>query len=127
MLFRSSDAIPKVTRKNIIGISYRYMPNANMNLTVFGKQYHQYVSGPMATSSTQDNYERDSRTVDYWGYGAAGTFLMPLGFQLKASYEKALRMPTIEEMFGDEDLETGDMAIKPESSHNVNLNLILVR
>lgn len=119
----TSDAIPKVTRKNIIGISYRYMPNANMNLTVFGKQYHQYVSGPMATSSTQDNYERDSRTVDYWGYGAAGTFLMPLGFQLKASYEKALRMPTIEEMFGDEDLETGDMAIKPESSHNVNLNL----
>ena len=46
----TSDAIPKVTRKNIIGISYRYMPNANMNLTVFGKQYHQYVSGPMATS-----------------------------------------------------------------------------
>ncbi len=48
---------------------------------------------------------------------------MPFGFQVKASYEKALRMPTIEEMFGDEDLETGDMALKPESSHNVNLNL----
>ncbi len=46
-----------------------------------------------------------------------------LGFQLKASYEKALRLPTIEEMFGDEDLEVGDMALKPESSHNVNLNL----
>ena len=26
-------------------------------------------------------------------------------------------------MFGDEDLEVGDMALKPESSHNVNLNL----
>ena len=26
-------------------------------------------------------------------------------------------------MFGDEDLEVGYMALKPESSHNVNLNL----
>lgn len=42
---------------------------------------------------------------------------------IKASCEKALRMPTIEEMFGDEDLENGDMALKPESGHNVNMNL----
>ncbi len=117
------DEIPKVTSKNIVGMSYRYMPNTKLNLTVFGKHYNQYVSGPIATSSAQDNYERTSRSVNYWGYGAAGTFFMPLGFQLKMSYEKALRMPTIEEMFGDEDLEMGDMALKPESSHNVNLNL----
>ena len=117
------DEIPKVTSKNIVGMSYRYMPNTKLNLTVFGKHYNQYVSGSIATSSAQDNYERTSRSVNYWGYGAAGTFFMPLGFQLKMSYEKALRMPTIEEMFGDEDLEMGDMALKPESSHNVNLNL----
>lgn len=116
-------AIPKVTGKNIMGLSYRYMPNRKLNFSVFGKQYHQYVSGPVATSSAQDNYEKTSRTAGYWGYGAAGTLFMPFGFQVKASYEKALRMPTIEEMFGDEDLETGDMALKPESSHNVNLNL----
>ncbi len=119
----TKDAIPKVTSKNIVGLSYRYMPNTKLNLTVFGKHYHQYVSGPIATSSAQDNYARTSRSVDYWGYGAAGTFFMPLGLQLKASYEKGLRMPTIEEMFGDEDLEMGDMALRPESSHNVNLNL----
>lgn len=119
----TKDEIPKVTSKNIIGLSYRYMPNTKLNFTLFGKQYHQYISGPMATTTAQDNYERTSRSVDYWGYGAAGTFFMPLGFQIKASYEKALRMPTIEEMFGDEDLEMGDIALKPESSHNVNLNL----
>ncbi len=119
----TEDEIAKVTSKNIIGLSYRYMPNTRLNFSVFGKQYHQYVSGPIATSSAQDNYERTYRSADYWGYGAAGTFFMPLGFQLKASYEKALRMPTIEEMFGDEDLEMGDMDLKPESSHNINLNL----
>lgn len=119
----STDEIGKITSKNIVGLSYRYMPNTKFNLTAFGKQYHQYVSGPVASSAAQDTYVKSSRSVDAFGYGAAGTWFMPLGFQMKASYEKAYRLPTIEEMFGDEDLEVGDMALKPESSHNVNLNL----
>ncbi len=119
----TTDEFNKVTTKNIIGASYRYTPNNRLNFSAFGKQYHQYVSGPMATSSAQDNYELTQRSVDYFGFGAAGTWFMPLGFQLKASYEKAYRLPTIEEMFGDEDLEMGDITLRPESSHNVNLNL----
>ena len=119
----STDEIGKITSKNIVGLSYRYMPNTKFNFTAFGKQYHQYVSGPAATTAAQDTYVKSSRSVDAFGYGAAGTWFMPLGFQMKASYEKAYRLPTIEEMFGDEDLEVGDMALKPESSHNVNLNL----
>lgn len=117
------DEFSKVTSKNIAGVSYRYMPTRTINITAFGKQYHQHVSGPVATSSAQDSYQNTSRTVDYFGYGAAGTWFMPLGLQLKASYEKAYRLPTIEEMFGDEDLEMGDISLRPESSHNVNLNL----
>lgn len=119
----STDEIGKITSKNIVGLSYRYMPNTKFNLTAFGKQYHQYVSGPVALSAAQDNYVKSSRSVDAFGYGAAGTWFMPFGFQMKASYEKAYRLPTIEEMFGDEDLEVGDMSLKPETSHNVNLNL----
>ena len=119
----STDEIGKITSKNIVGLSYRYTPNTKFNFTAFGKQYHQYVSGPVATTAAQDTYVKSSRTVDAFGYGAAGTWFMPLGFQMKVSYEKAYRLPTIEEMFGDEDLEVGDMALKPESSHNVNLNL----
>lgn len=117
------DEFSKVTSKNIAGVSYRYTPNTKFNLTAFGKHYHQYVSGPMATTSAQDMFALTSRSIDYFGYGAAGTWFIPLGFQLKASYEKAYRLPTIEEMFGDEDLEVGDMELKPESSHNVNINL----
>lgn len=78
----TKDEIPKVTSKNISGLSYRYMPNTKLYFTLFGKQYHQYISGPMATTTAQDNYERTSRSIDYWGYGAAGTFFMPLGFQI---------------------------------------------
>lgn len=119
----STDEIGKITSKNIVGLSYRYMPNTKFNFTAFGKQYHQYVSGPVASSAAQDNYVKSSRSVDAFGYGAAGTWFMPFGFQMKASYEKAYRLPTIEELFGDEDLEVGDMSLKPETSHNVNLNL----
>lgn len=117
------DEFAKRTSKNITGLSYRYIPDTRFNLTAFGKQYYQYVSGPMATSSAQDVFEKTSRSINYIGYGAAGTWFMPLGFQMKASYEKAYRLPTIEELFGDEDLEVGDIALKPESSHNINLNL----
>lgn len=117
------DEFSKVTSKNIVGLSYRYTPNAKFNLTAFGKYYHQYVSGPIATTASQDVYQLTSHSIDNFGYGAAGTWFIPWGFQMKASYEKAYRLPTIEEMFGDEDLEMGDMTLKPESSHNLNLNL----
>ena len=55
--------------------------------------------------------------------GAAGTYFILKSLQAKLSYEKAYRLPTNEEMFGDEDLETGDISLKPENSDNVNLNL----
>lgn len=107
------DEFSKVTSKNIVGLSYRYTPNAKFNLTAFGKYYHQYVSGPIATTASQDVYQLTSHSIDNFGYGAAGTWFIPWGFQMKASYEKAYRLPTIEEMFGDEDLEMGDMTLKP--------------
>ena len=117
------DEYNKVTTKNILGVSYRYMPMSKLNFSVFGKHYYQFVEGPVATTSAQDVYELSTRGIGSFGFGAAGTWFLPYGFQLKASYEKAYRLPTIEEMFGDEDLEVGDMALKPESSHNINLNL----
>lgn len=118
-----TDAIAKETRKNITGLSYRLMPSEHWNVSVFGKYYRQYVAGPIATTSTGSNYERTSRKVDSWGYGAAGTYFILPELQVKLSYEKAYRLPTIEEMFGDEDLESGDIGIRPENSNNLNLNL----
>ena len=118
-----TDAIDKETRKNIAGLSYRLMPSEHWNLSVFGKHYNQYVAGPMATDNTSSEYVRTSRSVNSMGYGAAGTYFVLPGLQAKLSYEKAYRLPTIEEMFGNEDLEMGDMGIKPENSDNLNLNV----
>jgi len=117
------DAIAKETRKNISGLSYRLMPSEKWNLSVFGKYYDQFVAGPIAMTTNQDKYVRTTRSINSMGYGAAGTYFILSGLQVKVSYEKAYRLPTIEEMFGDEDLEMGDIGIKPESSDNLNLNL----
>ncbi len=119
----TQDAIAKETRKNIAGLSYRLMPSEHWNLSVFAKNYDLYVAGPMATTSNQSEYIRTTRSLNSMGYGAAGTYFILPGLQAKLSYEKAYRLPTIEEMFGDEDLEMGDIGIKPESSDNLNFNL----
>ncbi|MGN0053705.1 MAG: carboxypeptidase-like regulatory domain-containing protein [Bacteroides sp.] len=118
-----TDPIDKRTRKNITGLSYRLMPTDKWNLSLFGKYYNQYVAGPVATTEAQEEFVRSTRSIDFWGYGAAGTWFLLPGVQAKLSYEKACRLPTIEEMFGDEDLEMGDMNIRPERSDNINLNL----
>lgn len=118
-----SNAIPKETRKNISGLSYRLMPSEKWNLSVFGKYYNQFNAGPLSTSDSGDNYTRATNSVNSMGYGAAGTWFLLKSMQAKLSFEKAYRLPTNEEMFGDEDLETGKITLRPEKSDNLNISL----
>lgn len=117
------NAIRKETRKNISGLSYRLMPSEYWNVSVFGKYYNQFIAGPVAKTTAQDEYIRITNSVDAMGYGVAGTYFIHKSVQAKLSYEKAYRLPTNEEMFGDEDLETGEISLRPENSDNINLNL----
>ena len=119
----TTDPIAKLTRKNILGLSYRLMPSERWNLSLFGKYYSLYTSGPVAVDENASDFVRRSRTLDNWGFGAAGTYFILPGLQAKLSYEKACRMPTTDELFGDEDLETGSVMLRPERSDNVNVNL----
>ncbi len=121
---REVDAFDKQTRKNITGLSYQLMPSERWNMSVFGKYYDQFNAGPVSTS--------DNGTTDYvmlcnntstLGYGAAATVFFLHGAQAKLSYERACRLPTTEELFGDEDLELGTIGLRPEKSHNLNLSL----
>lgn len=119
----SEEAIKKETQKNITGLSYRFTPFNSWNISVFGKLYNQHVSGPIATTSAQDDYQKTSSNINNLGYGAATTYFILPNLQTKLSYEKAYRLPTVEEMFGDEDLEKGNIQIKPENSNNLNFNV----
>lgn len=116
--------IPKITRKNISGLSYRYVPSVKWNVSAFGKYYNQYNQGPVSTSADGvGNYISLSNTVSAWGYGVAGTYHIADELQVKLSYEKAHRLPTNDELFGDEDLEAGKTDLKSENSDNLNFNI----
>ena len=125
LLYGREEANPigKQTRKNIAGLSYRLMPADRWSVVAFAKYYRLYASGPVATDENASHFVSRSRTLSSWGYGAAATCRLLPGLQAKLSYEKAYRLPTTEELFGDEDLETGSTMIRPENSHNLNLNL----
>lgn len=119
-----ADAFSKLTRKNITGLSYMLMPSEQWNLSLFGKYYNQHNSGPVSTSdSGTSDYILLTNTTNAFGYGAAGTYFFLRGTQAKLSYERAYRLPTNDELFGDEDLELGSMGLKPEKSDNINFNL----
>ena len=116
--------IPKLTSKNVSGLSYRLIPSERWNITVFGKHYRQYNQGPVSTGTDGvGNYVNQAKQVSTWGYGSAGTWIAAKGLQAKLSYEKACRLPSTDELFGDEDMEAGKMDLRPERSDNINLNI----
>ena len=119
----ATDTMPKFSRKNILGLSYKISTSDRWNLSVFGKHYMQYVKGPrLVATGNPYTYDLFSETFSTQGYGIAGTyFLQP--FQIKLSYEKAYRLPTDNELFGDEDQEAGSTGLKAENSDNYNLNV----
>lgn len=120
----SDFSIPKKTRKNITGLSYRYMPSDKWNVSAFAKYYNQYNEGPVSQNSDGiGNYILLKKHLNSLGYGAAETYFIVKDLQAKLSYEKAYRLPTTDELFGDEDLEAGKADLKPERSDNFNLNL----
>lgn len=120
----ASSDMPKTSRKNISGLSYRFSYEQLFNVSVFGKYYNQYSKGPrnQATGGSYD-YVLFSETVDAIGYGAAGTLFFLKDFQAKVSYEKTYRLPTTDELFGDEDLELGSVGLEPEKSDNLNVSV----
>ncbi len=117
---------PLVNLKNIMGLSYRFNISDKFDATAFAKNYWQLNEGNIYNSSTGD-YEWMSSRNNLWGYGAAATYFPLKGAQVKLSYEMAYRLPTTTEIFGDNDLETGEFELKPESSDNLNLNFLYGR
>lgn len=121
---QTQNGIANKSRKNITGLSYQYNHQSIWNLSLFGKYYNQYNSGPQNSSSdpSRFDYVKSSHSTDAFGYGALASYFLPRNVQLKLSYEKTLRLPTNNELFGDEDLEVGKLELRPEHSNNLNFN-----
>lgn len=117
----------RINKKDVTGLSYKYLPSERWNIEAFGKHYATRVTGPVNVNTTgggYGTYEEQQRQVNAWGYGLAGTWHISPDLQAKASYEKTYRLPSDRELFGDGDYEEGQTTLRPERSHNVNLNLV---
>lgn len=59
------------------------------------------------------------------GWGDSLRFTLAERVYLKASYERATRLPSAEERFGDGALIAENLHLSPEHSHNVNVGLLV--
>jgi outer membrane receptor protein involved in Fe transport len=114
----------RTNAKNVLGLSYRFEPSREWNVSAFVKRYDVIVRGPIDVSTTTTAvYEEQQRNFNTSGYGLGATVRPADGWQLKTSFEKAYRLPSENELFGDESLETGDAGLRPENSLNLNFNI----
>jgi outer membrane receptor protein involved in Fe transport len=119
------EKLRRISLKNVLGISYRYRPNKQWNVNVFGKNYYQKVTGPYnAADEAHPEWQERDAAYNTMGYGIASTYYWKF-LQFKASMERAYRLPSENELFGDENAEVGNSAIKAENSMNYNLGFTL--
>ena len=118
---------PKDMQKQTLGLSYQYKWAQHHTTTIFTKHYNLKAQ----TSKRYDQFlaneriEKLANKRNNIGYGLASTFFVVPQLQLKASYEKAYRMPTPLEMFGNGLFVNPNPDLKPESSDNLNFSLTL--
>lgn len=115
------EKLRRLSYKNVLGISYRFRQAQKWNVNVFAKNYFQKVIGPynLADEAHPDWQER-SADYNTTGYGIASTYFWKF-FQFKASMERAYRLPSDNELFGDENAEVGNASLVAENSMNYNL------
>ena len=115
-----------VLAKHIFGLSYNQMLlDGRMNNTVFLKNYMNHLSVEQTdiASVTGSRDVMGSSTKSHLGYGVGTRFQWREPLAVKASYEHSIRLPLAREMLGNGTTIYANMALRPESSNNVNVGL----
>ena len=122
-LIEDKDFAPGTISKNIVGISYQQnLLNKRLANTFFGKYYGLSLK-QQKWSTTEFRYYEDAQLRTYTGYGIASRYLITAQLGVKASFEKAYRLPETEEVFGNGLNTVPSPDLKPEKSNNFNLGL----
>ncbi len=115
-----------VLAKHIAGLAYNQTLLAGrMNNTLFLKDYVNHLSVeqtdlPTVTGS-RDVMGTSMKNFVGYGVGSRLELLEPLA--LKASFEHSVRLPLARELLGNGTTIYANMALRPESSNNLNLGL----
>ncbi|NVJ00079.1 TonB-dependent siderophore myxochelin receptor MxcH [Myxococcus sp. AM009] len=89
-----------------------------------------FVKGYVMRSNSEEVlpgsvFRRNDQANERLGVGDSLRLFLPYGLLAKASYEFATRLPGPDELFGDGVLVLSNLGLRPELSHNANLELSL--
>jgi len=111
----------------ITGLTYEAKFNDDKVVNFLGvKAFHTHAEiTALNVFNVQDTPETEGNTSTKFGASEAIRWRIWPFFNLKASYQRALRVPTPDELFGDGVLVTPSGDLKPEASNNFNLGFYI--
>lgn len=114
--------------KNNFALSYELSAlKDKFKASLFGKYYQQKIERTRPVAQTVNGQTVsvnlfDNSDISENGYGFAASYLLTNSIMLIGSVEKAIRMPSENEIFGDvSDNKLDNFYLKPEKSNNYNL------
>ncbi|GGF09090.1 Outer membrane receptor proteins, mostly Fe transport [Chishuiella changwenlii] len=118
--------------KNNFALSYELSAfEDKLKTSLFGKHYGQNIERTRPVARVVDGQtvsvnQYDNSNISEGGYGFAASYLVANSVMLMGSAEKAIRMPSENEIFGDvSENKLDNFYLKPEKSNNYNLGLKL--
>ncbi|WP_204353193.1 TonB-dependent receptor plug domain-containing protein [Pedobacter yulinensis] len=113
-------SVPATYRKDNTALGLRSSWLGKEMESIVALKYYHYKSIGYTTDNFGMGY-RSAGSEDQLGY-LGGLRWSRGSYLLKASYEYATRLPDEYEVFGDARLVKENMNLRPEKSHNINLN-----
>jgi outer membrane cobalamin receptor len=120
------EASNDVMAKQILGFSYNQsLLKDRLDNTFFIKEYinHLNIRQTDLPSVTGSKEVAGSITKNFLGYGVGSRFTFFEPLSIKTSYEHSVRLPLARELLGNGTTVYANVALKPESSDNINLGL----
>ena len=122
-LFSDTNEMTKV----VLGGAYQSnSTNEKLSINTFAKLY--WFDAKINTNPFDDNVDEvlKFKSSEFeTGYGATANYVLSSNAQVKASYEKAFRLPEADEILGSSTYITPNPELVPEESQNINLGVSL--
>lgn len=115
-------------KKNISSLGYEFQGfDSHFRTSIFGKYYSQKINETnpeLVTANGQSNVivNINENTTSAFGYGLAASYFITPEIMILTSAEKAIRMPTEDEVFGSPGENIlSQFTLRPEISDNLNI------
>lgn len=117
-------------QKSVLSLAYELQAfDSRLRTNLFGKRYNQKTEQRtpiiITTGGQPSIVEKlESNNTTFYGYGFAGSYLISPQLIFTLSAEKAIRLPSENEIFGNPgENQTSNSDLKPEESDNLNVGL----